>query len=254
MSSSKQDLVGNSLSKSLEKALSGAVSKVISKFTDDSDLDDFEQPFEAPRAPTSRKRLPFLISCTIIICVIITTDNYYVVCIIFYRKGKAPCTLPSSFLSKRKCGNKGVVERMFTYDRDIICLPKSFSSEEGLVKIPRKQDIRDFLASNKLSGKIRLTSAMTEDEIMNEIRSVFEGPMMFNDNFKFQILQSSGGNSKSLAVPVQSSSFKWTASSIAGKNAKVPIYILANEKLKVLSYYSYIHTNVRVMHKFPHYR
>ena len=125
---------------------------------------------------------------------------------------------------------------MFTYDRDIICFPKSFTSDDNLIKIPRKQEVRDFLASNNLTGKIRLTSAMTEEEIMSEIRSVFEGPMMYDTKFRFRILQPSGGSSKSLTIPVQSSSYKWTVSSIAGKNTKVPIYILAEESLQVRWY------------------
>ena len=129
---------------------------------------------------------------------------------------------------------KKPADRVFTYDRDIICLPNSFLNDEGLVKIPRKQSVRDFLATNRLCGKIRLSSQMTEAEIMDEIRSVFEEPMDFDPLFNFKILQSSGGTSKSLTVPVQSASYKWTASSIAGKNARVPIYILAEDELKVL--------------------
>ena len=140
--------------------------------------------------------------------------------------------MPSKFLTKRKPQNR-LNERMFTYDRDIICLPKVFLCEEGIVKIPRKQSIRDLLAANKLSGKIPLTSVMTEQEIMSEIRSVFEEPMMHDQQFMFNILQPSGGCSKSLVVPMQSASYKWTASSVAGKNAKVPIYILAEDELKV---------------------
>ena len=44
----------------------------------------------------------------------------------------------------------------------------------------------------------------------------------------------SGGDSKSLSVPVTSASFKWTASAVSGKTKKSTIYILAREKLKVL--------------------
>ena len=74
---------------------------------------------------------------------------------------------------KRKKHEKSVsTERLLTYDRDIICLPKSFVGDGGLIKIPRQQHLRDFLATNGLYGKIRLTSAMSEDEIMDEIRSV----------------------------------------------------------------------------------
>ena len=85
--------------------------------------------------------------------------------------------------------------------------------------------MRDFLASNGLMGKIRLCSSMTEAEIMSEIRSVFSVPMRNQSNFAFKILQPSGGSSKSLSVPALSSSFKWTASAIAGKNSKMPICV-----------------------------
>ena len=122
---------------------------------------------------------------------------------------------------------------MYTYDRDIICLPHYHSNEDGLVKIPRKKSVRDYLASNRLIGKIRLNSAMSEEDIMKEIRSVFKEPMGFSADFSFKILQLSGCGSKSLIVPVVSSSFKWTASVVAGRNCKVPVYILADDDLNV---------------------
>ncbi len=133
--------------------------------------------------------------------------------------------LPSTFLTKKKSSTPS--ERLFTFDRDIVCLPKSFVEVGGLIKIPRKQRVRDFLATNCLLGKIRLTSVMSESDIWKEIRSVFEEPMDGDRLFRFKILQRSGGSSKSLSVPVRSTSFKWTASSVAGKNPRVPIYILA---------------------------
>ena len=69
----------------------------------------------------------------------------------------------------------------------------------------------EVLAKNGLIGKIRLTSDMTEDAIF-KIKSVFRGPMGNSDSFDFDVLQSTGGSSKSLAVPSVSDSFKWTAS------------------------------------------
>ena len=70
---------------------------------------------------------------------------------------------------------------------------------------------------------------------MDEIRSVFKNPMNNDSLFRFVILQASGGGSKSLNIPVLSSSFRWTASAICPKNStKSPIYILARDKLKVL--------------------
>ena len=84
-------------------------------------------------------------------------------------------------------------------------------------------------------GKIHLTSSMSEPEIMNEIRSVFKKPMKSNPNFPFKVLQPTGGSSKGLSIPALSSSFKWTASAIAGKSNKVIIYILAEDELQVSS-------------------
>ncbi len=127
--------------------------------------------------------------------------------------------LPSTFLAKKK--SSAPPERLFTFDRDIMCLPKSLVEIGGLIKIPRKRKVRDFLATNCLIGKIRLTSTMSESDVMNEIRSVFEEPMDDDKLFRFKILQPSGGSSKSLSVPVRSTSFKWTASSVAGKNTRV---------------------------------
>ena len=141
-------------------------------------------------------------------------------------------------MSKKGKGKKPYQsQRMYTYDRDIICLPKSELGKDGLVRIPRKKSMRDFLAMNKLIGKIRLTSDMSEGAIFREIRSVFEGPMDGNPNFPFKILQTCGGGSKTLSAPVLSSSFKWTAGAVAGRNSKVPVYILAECNL-IVSYIS----------------
>ncbi len=102
------------------------------------------------------------------------------------------------------------------------------------IPIPRS---RIELAKNGLIGKIRLRSDMAEHEIFDEIRSVFSGPMRGNSFFDFVILQAAGGHSKSLVSPALSDSFKWTASAVAPKNAKVPIYILAQDQLLLVSWY-----------------
>ena len=144
--------------------------------------------------------------------------------------------LPSVFLSKRAPrlqSSTSRKEKVYTYDRDIICLPKYYY-QNGTIKIPRKSSEREILATNGLIGKIRLSSEMNEGEIENEIRSVFNGPMQDDPLFDFKILQMAGGNSKSLIIPSVSSSFKWTASAVAGRNAKTPIYILALDTLKVI--------------------
>ena len=51
--------------------------------------------------------------------------------------------------------------------------------------------------------------------------------------FPFTVLQAAGGTSKSLMIPSLSTSYRWTASAVAGKNAKVPIYTLAEADLEV---------------------
>lgn len=89
------------------------------------------------------------------------------------------------------------------------------------------------MVANKLIGKVQLKSHMTEKEIFQEIRSVFRTPMGYDSRFCFTVLQTSGGDSKCLMVPELSRSYKWTASAIAGRNAKVPIYILAEDELQV---------------------
>ena len=110
------------------------------------------------------------------------------------------------------------------YDRDIICLPKKLAPHShGNIPIPRRPATREMLARNGLIGKIHLESSMTEEEIMDEIRSVFRKSMGGSTSFAFEILQPAGGGSKSLVVPAVSSSFSWTASAVAGKNAKSPI-------------------------------
>lgn len=101
------------------------------------------------------------------------------------------------------------------------------------IPIPRS---RTELARNGLIGKICLRSDMTECEIFDEIRSVLSVPMRGNHFFDFKILQAAGGHSKSLVNPALSDSFKRTASAVAPKNAKVPIYVLANDELLLVSW------------------
>ena len=55
--------------------------------------------------------------------------------------------------------------------------------------------------------------------------------------FEFKVLQLAGGNSKSLIIPWLLRSFKWRASAVAGRNAKTPIYILAQDTLKINKYF-----------------
>ena len=62
---------------------------------------------------------------------------------------------------------------------------------------------------------------------------MFSGPMDNDPDFSIKILQMSGGSSKTLTVPGVSQSYKWTAAAVAGKLSKSPIYVLAEDKLKV---------------------
>ena len=141
---------------------------------------------------------------------------------------------PSTFLHKRTNGSmKKGKGKLYTYERDIICIPKFFC-EKDVVQIPRKKSSRQFLAVNKLVGKIQLQSSMSEFEIFQEIRSVFRVPMGDNDDFQFKVLQPSGGDSRCLMIPELSLSYKWSASAVAGRNAKTPIYIMAEDNLQVL--------------------
>ena len=130
-------------------------------------------------------------------------------------------------------GGTSKSKKVYSYERDIICLPKWFTSEGELISIPRKKSVKHFLAVNKLVGKIQFTSQMDEGEISDEIRSVFRVPMDNNVDFRFKVLQSSGGESRFLMIPEVSNSYMWIASTIAGRNAKSPIYILAEDDLKV---------------------
>ena len=139
--------------------------------------------------------------------------------------------LPSCFLKKfmQKQTSCKSSSCLYTYDRDIICLPQE-CCKSNIIHIPRN---REGLSKDGLIGRIRLTSEMSEDEIFDEIRSVFRIPMAGTDHFSFDVLQSAGGQSKTLVVPALSSSYKWTASALAPKNVKTPIYILAREPFKV---------------------
>lgn len=144
---------------------------------------------------------------------------------------RAKPTLPSIFVTKTNRASSKAKEKLLKYNRDIICLPKSYG-QSTTIAIPKS---RAELGKNGLIGKIALDSSMSEDEIFNEIRSVFRGPMNHNNNFAFKVLQTMGGSNKSLTIPAVSHSFKWTASTIVPKSNKVPIYILAREPLVKVS-------------------
>ena len=118
------------------------------------------------------------------------------------------------------------------YDRGY-CLSytKEFENKNGTIKIPRSTTSLEYLCRYGLKGKIHLMLCMSEDEIMDEIHSVFKR-LFNNQNFSFSILQPGGEKLKSLVVPSPSSSYVWTASAVAG-SPRTPIYILAHSDIDV---------------------
>jgi len=88
------------------------------------------------------------------------------------------------------------------WDRDVICLPSRAGGYN--IGFPRGS-YRSYLARCGLTGKLHITSEMSEEEVATEIRSIFKGPMKGNVHFQFQYIQPTGGGTKSLAIPSQSS-------------------------------------------------
>ena len=72
--------------------------------------------------------------------------------------------MPSYFLRKFKRNTK-LKARFYTYDCDIICLPRR-SVDSHIIPIPRN---REKLCEDSLVGRIRLTSEMSEEDIFAEI-------------------------------------------------------------------------------------
>lgn len=137
-----------------------------------------------------------------------------------------------SFLRRNtaKPSKKGKSLKVTHYNRDVICLPVTYS-KQGLksISIPRgKQRIK--LAELGLQGKVTLSSDMAEEAIFSEIRSAFTEAMGHDPSFPFTFLQISGSGTKTLAVPSLSASFRWTAQEVC-KLGKSCIYILAGKKL-----------------------
>lgn len=122
-----------------------------------------------------------------------------------------------------------------TWDRDIICIPKSRvnKADGNSLSYPRGRYGAE-LGRQGLVGKLHLTSSMSEKDVESEIRSVFKEPMKGNPNFPFSFLQSTGAGSKLLTIPSVSSSFRWNAQQVARlATQKGAIYILAEAELKL---------------------
>lgn len=138
---------------------------------------------------------------------------------------------------KRRAGGENVKSKkpksVKTWDRDVLCLPDSRKNRQGggSIKYPRGK-YRSDLANAGLIGKLHLTSEMTDLDVANEIRSIFKGPMRDDPQFPFLYLQPTGGGSKSLTIPSQSSSFRWIPQQVARLSGQTNmIYILAQSEL-----------------------
>ena len=102
--------------------------------------------------------------------------------------------------------------------------------------------VKSYISKAGLVGNIAFDSCTTE-YLFTEIRNVFKGPMKGRKYFLFEILQPTGGCSKSLAVPAVSSSFRWSAGAMA-KGNELTIYILAQEELQVIVLCAHIYSMV----------
>ena len=141
--------------------------------------------------------------------------------------------LPSSFLGARSRAQPQTQTKkvkLCSYDRDIVCLPFCYSSKHGKYAIPRSET-RATLASSGLIGKVRLSSDMSQDQILTEIRSVFSAEMNENQNFPISFLQRSGQGSNSLTVPSISNSYQWSAKEVVRMAGQGCIYIKAEARL-----------------------
>ena len=73
---------------------------------------------------------------------------------------------------------------------------------------------------------------MSENEVLNEVRSIFHDAMGHDSNFPFRFLQTGGGGTNSLTAPVVSALFTWTAKKVAKLSGQGCLYIEAQAELK----------------------
>ena len=141
-----------------------------------------------------------------------------------------------SFLKRKGFSKQSVAKRpkvVKTWDRDVLCIPKNDMIDSSLLSYPRGK-CRAKLATYGLIGKLHLSSDMTDDGVATEIWSIFKGPMNNDPNFPFLYLQPTGCGAKSLIIPSQSSSFKWTPSQVARLSGQAgSIYTLAQSELNI---------------------
>ena len=83
--------------------------------------------------------------------------------------------------------------KIMTWDREIVCLPNCYKdlSVDGIMPIPRKK--KDVLASFGLIGRLHLESDWTDDEVKDEIKSMFHKE---DAPFAFKFLQLTGAGKK----------------------------------------------------------
>ena len=160
------------------------------------------------------------------------------------------CSIPlPSVLGRRRrnhsCTSSKTKSRVISWDRNIVCLPACYtkycSTPTSGIAIPRKK--KSILAAQGLIGKVHRESDWNEDDVFNEIRSVFSEPMGDDAAFTFDILQLTGAGTKSLVVPALSSLFKWTPKEVAGR-ADSTVYILCKKLKNEVSYALYQSVNV----------
>ncbi len=143
-----------------------------------------------------------------------------------------------SFLKRKGFSKQSISKRpkvVKTWDHDVLCISMDGMTEssKGVINYPRGK-YRAKLARYGLIGKLHLSGDMTDDDVAAEIRSIFKGPMNNDLNFPFLYLQPTGCGSKSLTIPSQSSTFKWTPEQVARLCGQAgTIYILAQSDLNI---------------------
>ena len=145
-------------------------------------------------------------------------------------------TTDNSFLRKRRRSSAPLKREktIKTWDKDIVCLPHTYNGTGGIggITIPRGKRHAE-LGRQGLIGKIRLSSDMTEEEIMREIHSVFAKQMKNDMEFPFTFLQCTGGGAKTLTPAQVSPSWTWTAQQVVSLGGQGSIYILANVEVNM---------------------
>ena len=113
-----------------------------------------------------------------------------------------------------------------TWDRDVMCLPKSRQNVSigGNIKYPRGK-----YRSVSQFRQLHLTSDMTEIDVQNEITSIFKGPMEDHPNFPFVYIPPAYWRRKQV---LNCLSFKWIPQLVARFAGQTGvIYILAQSDM-----------------------